>query len=135
MMDTVLNLGLNPDTVAGLIALTGNERFGYDAWRRFVAMFGRIVLDIPATTFDEPFDALKERRGAKLDTDLTADDLREAADAYRAIVRDATGEDFPTDPYRQLELAVARRLRLAGSASARTTTASSTRSRTTWAPR
>ncbi|HTI29297.1 MAG TPA: pyruvate, phosphate dikinase [Methylomirabilota bacterium] len=106
MMDTVLNLGLNPDTVAGLIALTGNERFGYDAWRRFVAMFGRIVLDIPATAFDEPFDALKERRGVKLDTDLTADDLREAADGYRAIVREATGEDFPTDPYRQLELAV-----------------------------
>ncbi|MEX2136740.1 MAG: pyruvate, phosphate dikinase [Chloroflexota bacterium] len=105
MMDTVLNLGLNPDTVAGLIALTGNERFGYDAWRRFIAMFGRIVLEIPATVFDEPFDALKERRGAKLDTDLTADDLREAADEYRAIVRTATGEEFPTDPYRQLELA------------------------------
>jgi pyruvate,orthophosphate dikinase len=105
MMDTVLNLGLNPDTVAGLIALTGNERFGYDAWRRFVAMFGRIVLDIPATEFDEPFDALKERRGVKLDTELSADDLREAADEYRAIVRTATGEDFPTDPYRQLELA------------------------------
>jgi pyruvate, orthophosphate dikinase len=106
MMDTVLNLGLNPDTVAGLLALTGNERFGYDAWRRFVAMFGRIVLDIPATAFDEPFDALKERRGVKLDTELTADDLREAADAYRVIVRDATGDEFPTDPYRQLELAV-----------------------------
>ena len=106
MMDTVLNLGLNPETVAGLIALTGNERFGYDAWRRFVAMFGRIVLDIPATEFDEPFDALKERRGVTLDTDLTADDLREVADEYRAIVRTKTGEDFPTDPYRQLELAV-----------------------------
>jgi pyruvate,orthophosphate dikinase len=105
MMDTVLNLGLNPDTVAGLIALTGNERFGYDAWRRFIAMFGRIVLEIPATAFDEPFDALKERRGVKLDTDLSADDLRQAADEYRAIVRAATGEDFPTDPYRQLELA------------------------------
>jgi len=105
MMDTVLNLGLNPDTVAGLIALTGNERFGYDAWRRFIAMFGRIVLEIPATAFDEPFDALKERRGVKLDTDLSADDLREAADEYRAIVRAATGEEFPTDPYRQLELA------------------------------
>jgi pyruvate,orthophosphate dikinase len=105
MMDTVLNLGLNPDTVAGLIALTGNERFGYDAWRRFIAMFGRIVLEIPATAFDEPFDALKERRGVKLDTDLSADDLREAADEYRAIVRTATGDEFPTDPYRQLELA------------------------------
>jgi pyruvate,orthophosphate dikinase len=105
MMDTVLNLGLNPDTVAGLIALTGNERFGYDAWRRFIAMFGRIVLEIPAGKFDEPFDALKERRGVKLDTELSADDLREAADEYRAIVRTATGEDFPTEPYRQLELA------------------------------
>src|SRR6266545_4870645 len=63
MMDTVLNLGLNPDTVAGLIALTGNERFGYDAWRRFIAMFGRIVLEVPASAFDEPFDALKAERG------------------------------------------------------------------------
>jgi pyruvate, orthophosphate dikinase len=106
MMDTVLNLGLNPETVAGLIKLTDNERFGYDAWRRFVAMFGRIVLDIPATQFDEPFDALKEKRGVKLDTELTADDLKEAADEYRTIVRTATGEDFPTDPYKQLELAV-----------------------------
>src|SRR3990170_5845884 len=77
MMDTVLNLGLNEATLQGLIELTGNERFGYDAWRRFVAMFGRIVLDIPAAEFDEPFDALKERRGARLDTDLSADDLRE----------------------------------------------------------
>jgi pyruvate,orthophosphate dikinase len=106
MMDTVLNLGLNPETVAGLIALTGNERFGYDAWRRFVAMFGRIVLDIPATAFDEPFDALKAKRGVKLDTELTADDLKEAADDYRAIVRTATGQDFPTDPYKQLQLAI-----------------------------
>ena len=106
MMDTVLNLGLNPDTVAGLIALTGNERFGYDAWRRFVAMFGRIVLGIPAAEFDAPFDALKERRGVKLDTDLPASDLQEVAEAYRGIVRAATGEDFPTDPDRQLELAV-----------------------------
>jgi pyruvate,orthophosphate dikinase len=105
MMDTVLNLGLNEDTVAGLIELTGNERFGYDAWRRFIAMFGRIVLDIPASEFDEPFDALKELRGAKLDTDLEASDLREIAGTYREIVRKHTGEDFPTDPYRQLELA------------------------------
>jgi pyruvate,orthophosphate dikinase len=106
MMDTVLNLGLNEHTVAGLIELTGNERFGYDAWRRFIAMFGRIVLDIPATEFDEPFDALKELRGAKLDTDLEATDLREIADTYREIVRTHTGEHFPTDPYRQLELAI-----------------------------
>ena len=106
MMDTVLNLGLNPETVAGLIALTGNERFGYDAWRRFVAMFGRIVLDIPAAAFDEPFDALKERRGVKLDTELSASDLREIADRFREIVQQKTGAPFPTDPYRQLELAM-----------------------------
>ena len=105
MMDTVLNLGLNPDTVEGLIALTGNPRFGYDAWRRFVAMFGRIVLGIPATAFDEPFDALKERVGARLDTDLSADHLREAADEFVRIVREHTGAAFPTDPIRQLELA------------------------------
>ena len=105
MMDTVLNLGLNPETVAGLIALTGNPRFGYDAWRRFVAMFGRIVLDIPAAAFDEPFDALKEDRHAHLDTDLTADDLRAAADRFLAVVAERTGAPFPTDPYRQLELA------------------------------
>jgi pyruvate,orthophosphate dikinase len=105
MMDTVLNLGLNEHTVQGLIELTGNERFGYDAWRRFVAMFGRIVLDIPAAEFDEPFDALKAERGVSLDTDLTAEDLRQVADRYREIVREKTGEPFPTDPYRQLELA------------------------------
>jgi pyruvate,orthophosphate dikinase len=106
MMDTVLNLGLNPDTVRGLIGLTGNERFGYDAWRRFIAMFGRIVLEIPAATFDEPFDELKRERGADLDTDLSADDLRGAANRFLAIAAERTGSDFPTDPYRQLELAV-----------------------------
>ena len=106
MMDTVLNLGLNPDTVQGLIRLTGNERFAWDAWRRFVAMFGRIVLDIPAHEFDAPFEELKERSGAKADTDLSAAQLREAGDRYAAIVRERTGAEFPTDPYRQLELAV-----------------------------
>ncbi len=106
MMDTVLNLGLNPETVNGLIALTENERFGYDALRRFIAMFGRIVLDIEAATFDQPLEAMKEERGARTDTDLAAGDLRELADRYRQIVRDRTGEEFPTDSYRQLELAV-----------------------------
>ncbi|MCV0404020.1 MAG: pyruvate, phosphate dikinase [Chloroflexi bacterium] len=106
MMDTVLNLGLNPDTVQGLIALTGNERFAWDAWRRFVAMFGRIVLGLKAEDFDEPFDELKEHAGAKLDTDLTADQLRDIGNRFAEIVKEKTGEDFPTDPYRQLELAV-----------------------------
>jgi pyruvate, orthophosphate dikinase len=106
MMDTVLNLGLNPDTVQGLIKLTGNERFAWDAWRRFVAMFGRIVLGLKAEDFDEPFDELKHRVKARLDTDLTAEHLREMGDRYTEIVKARTGEDFPTDPYRQLELAV-----------------------------
>ena len=106
MMDTVLNLGLNPDTVQGLIKLTGNERFAWDAWRRFVAMFGRIVLDLKAEDFDEPFDELKKHAKAKLDTDLTADQLRDIGQRFAEIVKEKTGEDFPTDPYRQLELAI-----------------------------
>ncbi|MDP9271499.1 MAG: pyruvate, phosphate dikinase [Chloroflexota bacterium] len=106
MMDTVLNLGLNEETVAGLIRLTENERFGYDAWRRFVAMFGRIVLDIPASAFDEPLDELKTRNGLKLDTELSAEDLKGLAARYQQIVQERTGEAFPTDPYRQLELAI-----------------------------
>ncbi|HEX7197267.1 MAG TPA: pyruvate, phosphate dikinase [Candidatus Limnocylindria bacterium] len=106
MMDTVLNLGLNPDTVQGLIRLTGNERFAWDAWRRFVAMFGRIVLDLKAEDFDEPFDELKAHAGAKLDTDLTAEQLRDIGGRFAEIVKEKTGEEFPTDPYRQLELAV-----------------------------
>ncbi len=106
MMDTVLNLGLNPETVQGLIKLTGNDRFAWDAWRRFTAMFGRIVLDIPAPTFDEPLEAMKEEKHAKADTDLSADDLKGLAQRYTEIVKDKTGRDFPTDPYQQLELAV-----------------------------
>ncbi len=106
MMDTVLNLGLNPDTVEGLIALTGNDRFARDAWRRFVAMFGRIVRGLTAQAFDEPFDELKEHVGAKLDTELPAEQLRQIGDVFTQIVADKTGQPFPTDPYRQLELAV-----------------------------
>jgi pyruvate,orthophosphate dikinase len=106
MMDTVLNLGLNEETVQGLIALTDNPRFGYDALRRFIAMFGRIVQGIPAEVFDEPLEQMKEQRGAKLDTDLDADDLRQLAEEYRSIVAERTGEPFPGDPYRQLEQAI-----------------------------
>ncbi len=106
MMDTVLNLGLNDETVDGLISLTENPRFGYDALRRFIAMFGRIVLGIPAATFDEPLEELKAERGANLDTDLDADDLKRLAEQYRQIVAEHTGQPFPTDPYRQLELAI-----------------------------
>src|SRR3954466_1129120 len=106
MMDTVLNLGLNEETLNGLIALTGNERFGWDAYRRFIQMFGRIVLDVPGERFDDALDEVKERHGAKQDTDLDAAALREVVDAYLGIVREVTGRDFPTDPYDQLDLAI-----------------------------
>jgi pyruvate,orthophosphate dikinase len=106
MMDTVLNLGLNEETLHGLIDLTGNERFGWDAYRRFIAMFGRIVMDVDGHRFDEPLDEKKKARGAAADTDLTAGDLRELVDEYRKIVREATGRDFPTDPFEQLDLAI-----------------------------
>ena len=106
MMDTVLNLGLNPDTLQGLIALTGNERFGFDAYRRFIQMFGRIVMDIDGVHFDTYFDEYKERVGAKQDTDLTAAHLREIADEFLTIFERETGRPFPEDPLEQLRLAI-----------------------------
>ena len=107
MMDTVLNLGLNEQTLAGLIALSGNERFGWDAYRRFIGMFGRIVLEVKAERFDEPLEAAKLRhgKGAK-DTDLTVDDLKALVAEYKKIVKQDTGSEFPTDPYQQLDLAI-----------------------------
>ncbi len=107
MMDTVLNLGLNDETLHGLIDLTGNERFGWDAYRRFIAMFGRIVMDVPASRFDEPLEARKERHGhGAKDTDLVVADLQALVDEYKKVVRENTGRDFPTDPYEQLDLAI-----------------------------
>jgi pyruvate,orthophosphate dikinase len=106
MMDTVLNLGLNDRTLLGLIELTGNERFGWDAYRRFIQMFGRIVMGVEGERFDHALEAAKERRGAKQDTDLSAADLRDLCAEYAGIVRADTGRDFPTDPYDQLDLAV-----------------------------
>ncbi|HTS15548.1 MAG TPA: pyruvate, phosphate dikinase, partial [Candidatus Sulfotelmatobacter sp.] len=106
MMDTVLNLGLNEATLEGLVALTGNERFGWDAYRRFIQMFGRIVLEVPAERFDAVLDGAKTRHGAVQDTDLDAAALKEVAAASRQLVREVTGRDFPSDPLEQLDLAV-----------------------------
>ncbi|MBI3786204.1 MAG: pyruvate, phosphate dikinase, partial [Deltaproteobacteria bacterium] len=108
MMDTVLNLGLNDQTVQGIIALTGNERFAYDAYRRFVAMYGDVVLDLKPRTKTEidPFEAIlhakKESRGVKLDTELNAADLRELVAEFKAAIRDRLGLTFPEDPQEQL---------------------------------
>ena len=112
MMDTVLNLGLNPDTVQGLIKLTGNERFAWDAWRRFVAMFGRIVLDLKAEDFDEPFDKLKQARQGEA---RHGPQRRAAARDRRRVRADRQEEDRGGLPDRSLPAAGAghpRRLRL-----------------------
>ena len=106
MMDTVLNLGLNENTLNGLIALTSNERFGWDAYRRFIQMFGRIVLGVDGEKFDEALDQAKASHGAKQDTDLDAAALREVSSAYKAIVLASTGREFPSDPLDQLDLAI-----------------------------
>jgi pyruvate,orthophosphate dikinase len=106
MMDTVLNLGLNEETLQGLIGLTGNERFGWDAYRRFIQMFGRIVMGVEGHRFDEVLEAKKAERGVKQDTELSADDLRALVDSFKKIVREDTGRDFPDDPNEQLDLAI-----------------------------
>ncbi|MBI2953976.1 MAG: pyruvate, phosphate dikinase [Chloroflexi bacterium] len=106
MMDTVLNLGLNEDAATGLAQLTSNERFAYDSYRRFIQMFGKIVLDINPAKFEHIFEEQKKMVGAKQDTDLTADDLKEVVQKYKQLVKQETGEDFPTDPYKQLEKAI-----------------------------
>jgi pyruvate,orthophosphate dikinase len=105
MMDTVLNLGLNPDTRDGLIALTGNPRFGWDAYRRFIQMFGRIVLDVDGTLFEPVLEAAKHARGVEADSDLDAAALEEVSNAFLDLVRARTGREFPTDPLEQLDLA------------------------------
>jgi pyruvate, orthophosphate dikinase len=106
MMDTVLNLGLSEQTLRGLIDLTGNERFGWDAYRRFIQMFGRIVMEISGERFDHALEAAKARHGAKQDTDLDAGALRELVAEFKSIVKADAGRDFPEDPYEQLDLAI-----------------------------
>lgn len=105
MMDTVLNLGLNDEVVAGLGAKSG-ERFAYDSYRRFLDMFGNVVMDISHSLFEEKLEKMKSKRGIKLDTDLTASDLKELVEEYKSVYLEAKGEKFPSDPKKQLELAI-----------------------------
>ncbi|AQK93847.1 pyruvate orthophosphate dikinase2 [Zea mays] len=105
MMDTVLNLGLNDQVAAGLAAKSG-DRFAYDSFRRFLDMFGNVVMDIPHALFEEKLEAMKKAKGLKNDTDLTATDLKELVSQYKNVYVEAKGEPFPSDPKRQLELAV-----------------------------
>ena len=105
MMDTILNLGLNDDAVKGLTAKAGNERFAYDAYRRFVQMFGDVVLGVEHDAFEHLLEAKKAAKGVELDTELDANDLAELVSEFKALVKEETGSDFPDDPRQQLDMA------------------------------
>ena len=108
MMDTILNLGLNDEVVEGLAKKMNNPRFAWDSYRRFVQMYGDVVMDMKPQSkededpFEEIIDAVKKENGVKLDTDLTTDDLKELVKRFKAAVKKVTGKDFPTDPWEQL---------------------------------
>jgi len=106
MMDTILNLGLNGATLQGVITQTGDRRFGYDAFRRFIQLFGKVALGVPDERFDQQFDAIKKQAGVTGDVALDADDLRDVSERFLDVVEEATGRPFPEDPFAQLELAI-----------------------------
>jgi pyruvate,orthophosphate dikinase len=106
MMDTVLNLGLNDKSVKGLAAVTGDRRFAADSYRRFISMYGRIVLGIDGERFDHPLESAKQGAGVRTDAELTAEQLQELCELYKTVVKTATGKPFPQDPRRQLRGAV-----------------------------
>jgi len=106
MMDTVLNLGLNGETRATLAELTGNEWFSYDAYRRFITMFSDIVMDYSREHFEEKLEELKKKEGVRLDTEVSLEGMKSLVDEYKAMYKAHFGEDFPTDPIKQLELSI-----------------------------
>ena len=106
MMETVLNIGLNDESVHGLAAVSGNERFAWDSYRRLIQMFGKTVLDIDGDLFSDALDELKAERGVKGDTELTAEDLKGLVDTFKGIVKEQTGNDFPQDPRTQMDMGI-----------------------------
>ncbi len=106
MMDTILNLGLNQDTLQGEIRATGDARFGYDAYRRFIQLFGKVALGVPDEKFDQEFEEVKHAAHAKQDVDLSAADLKDISERFLRVVEQTTGRPFPNDPYEQLEIAI-----------------------------
>ncbi len=106
MMETILNLGMNDETVEGMIKLTNNPRFCYDSYRRFLTMFGSVAWDIERMKFEEYIDKIKKEKGYKLDVELSADDWKSLIEPYKALIKAETGKDFPQDPYVQLEEAI-----------------------------
>src|SRR5437660_9233288 len=105
MMDTMLNMGMNDESVEALAKRSKNPRFAYDSYLRLIQMFGNVVLEIPKPVFDEVFDAKKKQKKAKLDTDLDAKALKEVIDEYKKVVKKHTRHDFPQDPHEQLMMA------------------------------
>ncbi len=106
MMDTILNLGLNSQTLHGLIEQTKNERFGYDAYRRFIQLFGKVALGVPDEMFDRHFEDVKHKAGVKVDIGLSAGDLQEISERFLKVVKEYTGKPFPENVYDQLEIAI-----------------------------
>jgi pyruvate,orthophosphate dikinase len=106
MMDTVLNLGLNDESVIGLATKTGNERFARDSYRRFIQMFGDVVMEVPHHDFEIALQSVKDKKGVKLDTELETADLQEVVQLYKAVVQKATGKLFPNNPREQLKMAI-----------------------------
>ncbi len=106
MMDTILNLGLNDVSVEGFAAKSGNARFAYDSYRRFIQMFSDVVMEVPKSFFERILDEIKESKGVQFDTDLTADDMKEISQRFKQIYKDNKGEEFPQDPKVQLMEAV-----------------------------
>ena len=107
MMDTILNLGLNDVSVEGFAKKTGNARFAYDSYRRFIQMFSDVVMEVPKSFFEKIIDEVKEAKGVKFDTDLTTDDLKELVKRFKAVYTEAMGgQEFPQDPKVQLMEAV-----------------------------
>ncbi len=106
MMDTVLNLGMNDDTAAAVAKKSGNERFAYDSYRRFLTMFGDVVLGIEHAKFEAVLDKKKEAKGVEMDTDLDVDDLKEVVEEFKALIQSETGSPFPEDPKEQLKYAI-----------------------------
>jgi len=106
MMDTVLNLGLNDETLQGLIKQTNNERFGWDAYRRFINMFGNVVMGVDHEYFEEKLDEIKKKKGVKLDIELGVEELKEVVKEYKKVIQEHTGSEFPTSVLEQLEQAI-----------------------------
>ncbi|MFO8084275.1 MAG: pyruvate, phosphate dikinase [Desulfobacterales bacterium] len=105
MMDTVLNIGLNEDTIKGMIELTGDERFVYDSYRRLVQMFGAVVMGIEDDEFEEVITEARRNAGVEIDSELKADDWKKVVEKFKSVYRHKTGHDFPEDPYAQLKMA------------------------------